>query len=100
MTNIPLEQQEEFLNKKWLKPVKHYTRGQFFGERSLENQDEVRAGTAICTQDTVVMSLIREDYQKFVVKIRKKNEANVTDFLRCLPMFATWPTKALSKLQY
>ncbi len=83
------------MTRKWLKPIKAYHRGEFFGERSLE-YDEVRAGKAICTQDnTVVMSLIRDDYQKFVVKIRKKTEANVIGFLKGLPMFASWPTKAL-----
>lgn len=62
LTNIRPEDEEAVLNTDWLKPLKIYNRGESFGERSLYNEKEYRAGTAVCNTDVIVMTLIKADY--------------------------------------
>ena len=55
---------------KWLKPMVKYKHGESFGERSLEpDVVDYRAGTARCLSDCVLMSLGKDDYKRFVLKI-------------------------------
>lgn len=61
---------------------------------------DYRAGSAICTKDATVLVLSKEDYQKFILKIKLKQQADLNVFLKTLPYFRTWPTKWLNKLQY
>ena len=46
------------------------------------------------------MTLVKEDYRRFVMKLEVKKQALVNAFLKPLPFFAAWPAKWLTRLQY
>lgn len=101
LTSIPKDDQAAVLLTEWLKPIRKYTKWESFGERSLEPDIvDYRAGTAVCLTDCQLMSLGKEDYKRFVLKIEQKHQMNVNTFLKTLPFFSFWPTKQLNRLQY
>ena len=101
LTSIPVEKQEAALRTKWLKPANFsYSRGGTFGERSLLADLDRRAGSAVCLENCTLMSLVKEDYKRFVMKIELKQQAHVNAFLKTLAFFKKWPTKWLTRLQY
>ena len=70
LCSIPKEEQGEVLMTEWLKPIVKYSKGESFGERSLDPDFvDYRAGKALCMTDCLLMSLGKEDYKRFVLKI-------------------------------
>ena len=65
--------QKAVLDTQWLVPLINYKHGQSFGERSLGEGQDYRAGTAVCTQDCTVKTLMKADYKRFLEKIELKN---------------------------
>ena len=63
LTSIPPEEQQEALEKKWLVPIHiKYVKGMSFGERSLYLDKDTRAGSAIATRNSTLLSLSKEEY--------------------------------------
>ena len=82
-------------------PLVKYKCGQYFGDKSLQEANEYRAGTAICTEDCTVKTLMKVDYKRFVEKIELKNQGIRNAFWKVLPFFANWPLKWLNnRLRY
>ena len=106
LTSISQEEQEELLSTQWLTPQKTYERGGTFGERSLKEENDRRAGTAVCTatgpgnDSCIIMTLTRQEYKRFIEKIELKTQTATNMYLKSLPMFSAWPNKQLTKLQY
>lgn len=99
LTEIPPEQYDEVLNTEWLKPGAWYSSFESFGERSLTDPDNRRAGTAIAKTDVKVLTLSREDYKRFLEKISLKEQAKVNNFLKSLPFFTFWASRRLVDIQ-
>lgn len=70
-----------------------------FGERSLTEDNDKRAGTAIAKTYTKVVTLTKEDYKQFLEKINQKEKAKVNGFLKNLPFFSFWTSKRLNDIQ-
>ena len=90
------------MDTKWLIPLVQYDHGHSFGERSLHDHVELRAGRAVCSSEScVVKTLIKVDYKRFIEKIELKNQGIKNSFWKVLPFFATWPLKWLNnRLKY
>ena len=89
LSNIPEDEQQAVLDTQWLVPLINYTYGKSFGDRSLKGYtQDFRAGTAICTKDCTVKTLMKADYKRFIEKIEVKNQGIKNSFWKTLPFFA------------
>ena len=101
ISTIPLDQQQDVLNTQWLVPLVTYKYGQHFGDKSLRQNSDYRAGTAICTEDCTVKTLMKVDYKRFLEKIELKNQGIKNAFWKVLPFFTNWSLKWLNnRLKY
>ena len=89
------------MDTEWLKPLVKCGKGAHFGDRSLQEDFDYRAGTALCTEDCVVKILMKPDYKRFLEKIDLKMQGIKNSFFKVLPFFANWPLKWLNtRLKY
>ena len=100
LTQIPEKEQEEVLATQWLKPLKKYSKGEVFGERSLKQDNDKRAGSAVAMGPVVMQTLNKEDYLKFIHRVDQDKQLGINAFLKELPFFSHWSSKFLNKLRY
>ena len=79
------------------KTISVHSPGESFGELALV-ANKSRAQTALCTEDTVLVSLSREVYSRVIEKAVKRDLLNRIAFLKSFTIFQSMSMTALERL--